>query len=68
MRDYEYIVWQEGNYYVSQCINVNVSSFGKTLDEAISNLKEAVLLYFEDEVIEFPVIRKLLIGRESINV
>lgn len=68
MKDYEYIVWQEGNYYVSQCINVNVSSFGDTFDEAIDNLKEAVELYFENEVIEFPVINKLLIGRGSINV
>ena len=33
--------------YVSQCLNVNVSSFGDTIDEAVNNLKEAVELYFE---------------------
>ena len=42
----DYVVWKEGKYYVSQCLNVNVSSFGDT-DEAVNNLKEAVELYFE---------------------
>lgn len=66
MKEYDYVVWQEGKYYVSQCLNVNVSSFGETIDEAISNLKEAVELYFEDETIEFPIINKVILGREHI--
>jgi hypothetical protein len=24
------VVWKEGKYYVAQCLNVEVSSFGKT--------------------------------------
>ena len=47
-REINYIVWKEDQYYVSRCLNVEVSSFGKTIDEAINNLKEAVELYFED--------------------
>ncbi len=43
------IVWKEGKYYVAQCLNVDVSSFGKTKKEALSNLKEALELYFEDK-------------------
>lgn len=43
------VVWKEGRYYVSQCLNVDVSSFGKTKKEALSNLEEAMELYFEDE-------------------
>ncbi|HBH46846.1 MAG TPA: HicB family protein [Candidatus Jacksonbacteria bacterium] len=43
------IVWKEGKYYVSQCLNVDVSSFGKTKKEALTNLTEALELYFEDE-------------------
>ncbi len=31
MKEIDYVVWQEGKYYVSQCINVDVSSFGNTL-------------------------------------
>lgn len=42
------IVWQEGNYYVAQCLPVDVSSFGETRAEAIQNLDEALSLYFED--------------------
>lgn len=41
-------VWKEGKYFVAQCLNVDVSSFGKTKLEAINNLKEALDLYFED--------------------
>ena len=43
-----FVVWQEGKHFVSQCLNVDVSSFGKTHDEAVKNLKEAVGLYLED--------------------
>jgi len=42
------IVWREGEFFVAQCLNVEVSSFGETKQEALSNLKEALELYFED--------------------
>ena len=42
------ILWKEDKYYVAQCLNVDVSSFGKTKAEAAKNLKEALDLYFED--------------------
>jgi predicted RNase H-like HicB family nuclease len=42
------VVWKEGKYYVSQCLDVDVSSFGKTKKEALSNLQKALELYFED--------------------
>jgi len=42
------IVWKEGKHYVSQCLNVDVASFGKTKSEALKNLKEALALYFDD--------------------
>ena len=42
------IVWKEGDIYVSQCLNVDVSSFGYTKKEALANLEEALTLYFED--------------------
>jgi predicted RNase H-like HicB family nuclease len=35
------IVWQEGEQFVAQCLNVDVSSFGNTKEEALSNLNEA---------------------------
>ena len=42
------LVWKEGKHYVSQCLNVDVSSFGKDKKEALVNLDEALELYFED--------------------
>lgn len=42
------VVYQEGTYYVAQCLNVDVSSFGKTYNEAVANLQEALELYLED--------------------
>lgn len=68
MKEMDYVVWKEGKYYVSQCLNANVSSFGDTIDEAINNLKEAVELYFEGEDLALPEIEKIFIGREEINV
>ena len=37
--------------YVAECPEVGTASQGKTIDEAVSNLKEATELYLE----EFPV-------------
>lgn len=42
------IIWKEGKHYVAQCLNVDISSFGKTKKEAMKNLSEALDLYFED--------------------
>ena len=42
------IVWQEGDQYVSQCLDVDVASCGDTATAAIANLQEALNLYFED--------------------
>jgi len=42
------IVWKEGTYFVSQCLNVEVSSFWSTKEESLKNLNEALELYFED--------------------
>jgi|GEM_PF-2212227 predicted RNase H-like HicB family nuclease len=43
----QYLLWKEGKYYVAQCINIDVSSFGKTKKEAIFNITEALELHFE---------------------
>lgn len=48
------IVWKEGKYYVSQCLNVDISSFGETRKKALKNLNEALKLYFEDDGVSTP--------------
>ena len=47
-RPFSATVWQEGDWYVSQCLDVDVASQGETEEEALANLKEALELYFED--------------------
>jgi predicted RNase H-like HicB family nuclease len=49
MKNLKYIIYREGDYYVSKCLNIEVASFGASIDEALSNLKEAVALYLEDD-------------------
>lgn len=46
--DLKSVVWKEGKHYVSQCLDVEVSSFGKTRKEALEMLQKALELYFED--------------------
>ena len=48
MKSLKYIVYKEDEYYVSQCLNVDVSSFGKSLQEAVDNLNEALELFFDE--------------------
>ena len=38
---------REGEWYVAQCLEVDVASQGETEDEALANLREALELYFE---------------------
>lgn len=50
-------IWKEGKHYVSQCLNVDVASFGASKKDALENLQEALELYFED--IEAPKLTKV---------
>jgi predicted RNase H-like HicB family nuclease len=70
MKAIKYVVYKEGKYFVSQCLNVDVSSFGKSSQEAIDNLNEALALYFEEfgSQVEIPVINETLLGEIYINV
>lgn len=36
-------------YYVAECIDLPVVSQGKTLDEAVENIREAINLHLEGE-------------------
>ncbi|MCI2430272.1 type II toxin-antitoxin system HicB family antitoxin [Candidatus Acetothermia bacterium] len=36
-------------YYVAECMEIAVVTQGKTLDETVTNLREAVALHLQDE-------------------
>jgi predicted RNase H-like HicB family nuclease len=40
--------WREGDWFVSQCLEVDVASQGRTEEEALANLREALELHFEE--------------------
>lgn len=44
------VIYKEDDLYVAECPEVGTASQGRTIEEAIANLKEATELYLE----EFP--------------
>ena len=40
-------VLQEGDWFVAQCLEVDVASQGETEEEALASLREALELHFE---------------------
>ena len=48
------VVWREEGIYVALCPEFDVASQGKSVEEALTNLKEALKLYLEDEDVEKP--------------
>lgn len=53
-------VTREDGLHVARCLEVEVASQGRSVEEALANLKEALELYFEDvappEGLEPPII------------
>ena len=43
-------VWQEGEWFVAQALETDVASQGRSVDEALANLREALELHFEPPV------------------
>ena len=44
------LVWKEDNLFVAKALEVEIASQGKNKNEALENLKEALQLYFEDDI------------------
>lgn len=49
MKKVHCVVWKEDKWFVAKALEVEVASQGKTAQEALDNLKEALELYFEDQ-------------------
>jgi predicted RNase H-like HicB family nuclease len=69
MSNFKYVVYKENDYYVSQCLNIDISSFGKNIEEAVKNMVEAIELYYEDEMpTDYSLIQEIMVGEKNINV
>jgi predicted RNase H-like HicB family nuclease len=53
-RPFSATVWREGDWFVSQCLDVDVAGQGSTEEEALANLCEALELRFEPPVATRP--------------
>jgi len=42
-------IYKGEKYYVTECLDLPVVSQGKTLDEAVENIREAIHLHLEGE-------------------
>jgi len=63
-----YCVYREDEFIVAQCLNVDISSFGKTRETAVANLKEAVELYFGGEIAPaFTPVSDMAVGQEMVD-
>jgi len=43
------LVQKEESWYVAKCVENSVASQGKTIEESLDNLREAIELYYENE-------------------
>ena len=60
-------IWREGNWYLAQCLEIDVASQGETEDEALSSLREALELYFASpSPTERPHIRSFEVERRGL--
>lgn len=48
------VVWKEDKRYVSQCLNIDIASYGDTKAQALKHLREAVELYLENAKVKKP--------------
>ena len=59
-------IHKEDEWYVAKCLENSVASHGKSMEEALTYLKEALELYYEDE--EIPVTEPRFITTMEIAV
>lgn len=56
--EFSAVVTREGKWYVALCPELDIASQGKNVEDALSNLKEALGLYLTDEDVKLPETRE----------
>jgi len=60
-------IYNDGEYWCARGIGEDIFTQGKTLDELNQNIKEAVLVHFEDELPEGEEIRILSLSETKVD-
>ena len=61
------IIKKEGGWYVAMCAENDLASQGKTIEESIENLKEALELYYENST-EPPMLPQTFISTVEVSI
>jgi len=48
MREFPVVFYREGDFWLAKALGLGVSTFGESLDDARSAIREAIELYLED--------------------
>jgi len=67
MRTVKFRIYYDGEYWIAEGVDVSIFTQGKTLDELMKNLKEAVELHFEDELREGKTIKILSVSEMEVS-
>jgi len=62
------IVQKDDDWYVAKCLENSVASQGKTVEEAMANLKEALELYYEDIPYDNVELRQIFVTTLEVTV
>lgn len=49
-RNFNAVTWQESEWFIAQCIEIDIASQGQTEAEALANLRDALELHFTPPV------------------
>lgn len=63
---YNVVIQKEEEWYIAKCLDNSVASQGRTIEEAIQNLKEALELYYESEEPIWP--KEILVTTVEVTV
>jgi predicted RNase H-like HicB family nuclease len=55
-RNLNYVVFEEDGAFIARCLDVEVATEGDTQGEAVSNLQEALELFFEDHCVSLEML------------
>jgi len=67
-RDFNAVIWQEGKWFIAQCLDVDVASQGRSEREALDNLRDAISLHFTPPMAtNLPHVQKLKVEVAASN-
>jgi len=61
------ILWKEGKLQIAWSPDLDIASQGKNVENALSNLRQAIELYLEDEDAKIPTDRSAILTTLSVE-